>query len=190
MESSISGKKVLILVSNGVDEAVMSNVQREMLKTGAVIKTVGIEPGLVNSWNNNNWGLYFPVDQQISQTLGSDFDALIVPSGARSMMKLSGNAHSDRIINHFIAAGKPMVFMGDAVELLAKLDLAKGWMVSGPERSHQVMTAAGATWSGDAVCVHNALMTGACEDVTAFISAMLSHISGTGMAEEDMKAAA
>jgi hypothetical protein len=186
-DKALTGKKILIMVSNGVDESVMSAVQREMLKTGAVLKTCGTEPGLVNSWNNNTWGLYFPVDQQIGVTLGADFDCLIVPSGARGIAKLAANPHAERIIASFITAGKPMAFMGNAVELLAKTKLAEGWNVSGPENVMDSMTAAGAKWDEEFICTHNALMTGDCTDVTAFIYAMTAHFVG---AAPEMKAAA
>jgi protease I len=185
-DKPLSGKKVLILVSNGVDESAMSSVQREMLKTGATIKTVGTEPGLVNSWNNNAWGLYFPVDQQIGLTLGADFDCLIVPSGARGIQKLAGNAHAERIIASFITAGKPMAFMGNAVELLAKIDLAKGWKLTGPQDSQQVMAGANAQWEGTAECTHNALLTGDGVDLTSFIRSIVAHFADT----PEMKAAA
>lgn len=131
--TQLTGKKVLILVSNGADEAAMSIAQRDLLKAGATIKTVGTEPGLVNSWNNNAWGLYFPVDIQISQALGSDFDLLVVPSGARSIQKLAVNPHAERIISSFVAARKPVCLMGDALELLAKTghEGAKDKMMTG-----------------------------------------------------------
>jgi protease I len=180
MQQQMSGRKILVLVSNGVDEAVMSNVQRELLKTGAAVKTVGTETGLVNSWNaaTNGWGLYFPVDQQIGQTMGSDFDALIVPPGARSVQKLGANPHAERIISSFITAGKPMAFMGDAVELLAKTGLAQNWKVAGPERSHQVMVAAGASWQIDAAdFVDGILMTGESADPLAWIQNALVHLA-------------
>lgn len=177
--SQLQGKKVMVLVSNGVDESVMSNIMRELVKTGAVIKTVGTESGLVNSWNNNAWGLYFPVDQQIGQTLGADFDCLVVPSGSRSVQKLAANAHAERIITSFITACKPMAFMGNGVELLAKIDLAKGWRVSGPESVHQVMTAAGAQWDEEFTCTHNALFTGDCENIGDYIQSMIAHFAGT-----------
>lgn len=185
MDIQLSGRKILILVSNGVDEAVMSAVQREMLKTGAAIKTVGTESGLVNSWNSqtNGWGLYFPVDQQIGQTLGADFDALIVPAGARSVQKLGSNPHAERIISSFITAGKPMVFMGDAVELLAKIELAKGLTLTGPERSHQILVAAGASWTGAAEHIDGMLMTGEGSEVAEFIGNMAAHIQ-SGPVEE------
>ncbi len=106
MAQQLIGKKVLVLVSNGVDEAAMSTVQRDLLKAGAILKTVSTEPGLVNSWNNDAWGLYFPVDIQISLALGSDFDLLVVPNGARSVQKLSANPHAERIISSFMTAQK------------------------------------------------------------------------------------
>lgn len=189
MTQQLSGKKVLVLVSNGVEESAMSNVQRELLKANAVVKTVGTESGLVNSWNGatNGWGLYFPVDQQIGQTLGSDFDVLIVPSGSRGVLKLSGNPHAERIIASFIAAGKPMIFMGDAVELLAKTNLAKGWRVSGPAKCREVLTAAGAEWQEETPAIHNAMMTGDSTEILAFIGAMFGHISAN---EPEMQAAA
>lgn len=186
MTNELAGKKILILVANGVDETSASTLQRELLKAGAVLKTVGIEPGLVNSWNNNTWGLYFPVDQQLNVTLGSDFDALVVPSGSRSVQKLAVNAHSERIISSFIEAGKPMVFMGDAVELLAKIGLAKGWNVSGPDSVKEAMTAAGANWSEASETVHNILLTGVAADAQAFVPAVVAHLAG----ETEMKAAA
>lgn len=188
MTQQMTGKKVLILVANGVDEAAMSMVQREMIKTGATLKAVGMESGLVNSWNNNTWGLYFPVDQPLAQTLASDFDYLVVPSGSRGILKLAGSAHSERIVSSFIAAGKPMLFMGDAVELLAKTGLAKGMTVAGPERSHQVMVAAGAVWSADPECISGCLMTGEGSDVSSFVQKAIVHFAGSE--EEPLKAAA
>lgn len=177
----LNGRKILVLVSNGVDENVMSNVQRELVKTGAVVKTVGTEPGLVNSWNaaTNAWGLYFPVDQQIGQTLGADFDALIVPAGARSVQKLGINPHAERIISSFITAEKPMAFIGDAVELLARTNLAQGWKVAGPEKSEALVSAAGAEWQGSADNVFGTLMTGEAVDLGVFIENMMTHLAGT-----------
>ena len=149
MTQLLSGKKVLILVSNGVDETAMSTVQRDLLKAGAMIKTVGTEPGLVNSWNSNAWGLYFPVDIQINMALGSDFDLLVAPSGARSIARLSANPHAERIISSFIAARKPICMMGEAVELLAGLDYT-----------------------------HSPVMTGDCAgDMQAFVQRMIAHFA-------------
>jgi putative intracellular protease/amidase len=104
----------------------------------------------VNSWNNNAWGLYFPVDIQISMALGSDFDLLVVPSGTRSVQKLAANPHSERILAGFIAAKKPVCLMGEAAELLAKVDHSQ-----------------------------SPVMTGDCAaDMQAFVRKMIAHFAG------------
>lgn len=122
MNHTLAGQKVLILASSGVEESSMSSLQRDLLKAGAVIKTVATEPGLVNSWNGtaSTWGLYFPVDIQISQALGADFDILVVPNGSRSIQKLAANPHAERIVSSFVMSKKPMGFLSDAIDLLDK----------------------------------------------------------------------
>jgi protease I len=162
MEKQLNGKKVLVLVANGVDEAVMSSVQRDLLKSGATVKTSGMESGLVNSWNNNTWGLYFPVDLPIGQTLGSDFDCLVVPSGARSVQKLATSAHCERILASFLTARKQVVLVGDAVTLLEKTGL------------------------GAAAANAPNVMTGDFTDAAAFIESMMAHLD----VREDVKVAA
>ena len=162
MTQRLNGKKVLVLVSSGVDETAMSMLQRELIQEGATVKTVGTEQGLVNSWNDKAWGLYFPVDIQISLALGSDFDLLIVPNGARSIQKLSVNPHAERILSSFIVAQKPMCLMGDAAELLVK---------TGHEEHEE----------------NENVMTGECiDEIPAFLQKMIVHFVG----EEPMKIAA
>lgn len=125
MPQRLGDKNIMILVSSGVDEIVMSNVQREILRTGANIKIVSTDNGLVNSWNGKTWGLYFPVDANVNTTLGADFDMLVVPSGRLAVEKLSTNPHSERIISSFFEAGKPMFFFGDAAVLIKDVDHGK-----------------------------------------------------------------
>lgn len=162
MNQALSGKKIMILVGNGVDEAAMSSVQREMLKTGATLTTVGIEPGLVNSWNDNAWGLYFPVDVQINRALGSDYDCLIVPAGERGVAKLATNPHAERILSSFMDAHKPVAMMADAFKLFEAVGLAD---------------------KQDNANVY----AGAADDMADFIAGMVAHFMDE---EADMKVAA
>lgn len=118
MTQSLDGKKVLVLVANGVDEGVMSAVQRDLLKAGAKIQTVGADASVVSSWNGAGWGLNFPTDAHVNVTLGADFDVLVVPAGERSTNTLIANPHSERIIASFEASRKPMCFIGNAARLL------------------------------------------------------------------------
>lgn len=121
MSQSLQGKQVLILASSGVDENVMSVLQRDLLKAGATLKTVATTSGLINSWNGKGWGIYFTVDANVNATLGSDFDMLVVPSGKLAIEKLAADDHTKRIISHFVLAQKPMSFMGDASSIITDM---------------------------------------------------------------------
>ena len=122
MEKPLTNTKILVMVANGVDQDSLSAVQRALVNTGATVKTAGMESGLVNSWNNNTWGMFFPIDQQLGMTLGADYDVLVVPSGARGIQKLSTSPHCERILSSFLTAQRTVVLMGDASTLLSKTD--------------------------------------------------------------------
>ncbi len=139
MIQSLQGKSCLILVSNGVDEKVMSILQRDLMKTGAELKTVSTASGLVNSWNGKGWGIYFTVDANVNVTLGSDFDMLVVPSGKLSVEKLAESEHTARIISSFAMSGKPMAFLGNASSLLDS-DESNAFVANSVENVEQVVS--------------------------------------------------
>ena len=77
MHKALAGQKLAVLVANGFCEKDLTEMQRGLMKTGANVKIIGMEQGLVNSWNGAGWGLNFPADQTLSTALGADFDILV-----------------------------------------------------------------------------------------------------------------
>lgn len=122
----LSGMTVAVLVASGFEETHMTDPQRELLKLGAKVKIVSPEPGLVHSWHHDGWGHFFPVDHPLEQTLGSDFDVLILPGGKRSIDRLQDNPHVRRVIGHFIDADKPIAAIAEAVGLLVMEQKLRG----------------------------------------------------------------
>lgn len=164
MDKPLMGQKIAILVANGFDETDMTHAQRALASLGASLKLISTENGLVNSWvtkenNTGSWGHHFPTDGNVSSVLAADFDGLYVPGGKRSIDKLKDNAHCRRIMRSFFDAGKPMLLMGCAVELLASAERATGCTVTGDALSEKTMTEAGAEWTAEAPCIHSFLAT-------------------------------
>ncbi len=119
METILSGKKICILVASGFAEDTFTHIQKTLNGTGAILKTVAPENGLVHGWLDEAWGHYFPVDIHLAEALGSDFDHLIIPGGSRAVEKLKGNLHTRRILRHFFEAQKPVTALADGNELLS-----------------------------------------------------------------------
>ncbi len=170
MDQPLAGKTIAILVANGFEETEMTEPQRALLKAGATLRTISPEQGLVNGWHGAAWGHYFPVDQQVGDVLGADFDMLLLPGGERSLTKLRQSAHSKRIVGHFIDAGKPVAAIDHGVALLALAGKLKGRPVAAPEAFREDLAAAGAAVSEDGVVTADGMITArGLDDLAAFV---------------------
>lgn len=160
MAKALQSQKIAVLISNGFCENEFLSIQKAMIEQGASLRIVSTDSGLVNGWDGKGWGHNFAIDAQLNTALGIDYDAVIIPGGQRSLDKLKLTAHSRRFIGSFLAAMKPVVCMGDAVQLLAHTDHVSGKTVSGPESKKAIAETAGAVWSAEAVSMDATLLTG------------------------------
>lgn len=119
---NLTGTKIAILAANGFDEADMIAAQRTLAAAGASVRLISSDNGLVNGWDGKGWGHNFPVDAALNTALGVDYDGLVVVGGQRSHDKLKLTAHTKRFIGSFMAAQKPIVAMGEALENLFEMD--------------------------------------------------------------------
>ncbi len=161
MQKPLAGMKAAILVANGFNEHDMTVFQRGMMEAGAYPRIISVENGLANGWQGASWGHYFAVDCQLADALAADFDILIVPGGQRSLDKLKLTAHTRRFIGGFVAAHKPIMVLGDALNLLVQTGLVNGAMVTGPETLKDAAVEAGAMWSDATPTIYNSMITSA-----------------------------
>ena len=170
MDQPLLGKTIAILVANGFEETEMTEPQRALLKSGAKLKVISPEQGLVNGWHGKAWGHYFPVDEQITDVLAADYDMLILPGGERSVAKLKQNAHTRRIVGSFLDGGKPIAAIDDGIDLLVFVDKIKGRTIAAPENLHGAVETAGGQVVEEPVAVDKNLITGYDQDnLPAFV---------------------
>lgn len=159
MQKPLAGMKAAILVANGFNENEMTIFQRGMMEAGAYPRIISVENGLANGWQGTTWGHYFAVDCQLSDALAADFDILIIPGGQRSLDKLKLTAHTRRFIGGFMAAHKPIMVIGDGVNLLSMTGLVNDYTVTGPETSKDAVIAAGGSWSESSPVINGSLIS-------------------------------
>lgn len=184
MTLTLAGKNIAVLAANGFDENQMTEIQRALTKSQAVTRTIAPEQGVVNGWQGAGWGHYFPVDINISEALGSDFDILVVPGGERGIAKLKSNLHARRIITHFFEAGKPIAAIGAGVALLAVSPKISGRVVAVPEAMQDEVKAAGAVISEEAQEVDTNLLTSNGDDIKAWVDEALEFFGDAELIRE------
>ena len=174
MDNTLAGKTIAILVSNGFEEAEMTEPQRALIKTGATLRTISTETGLVNGWHGKSWGHYFPVDKQLGEALGADFDMLLLPGGERSVAKLQNSAHTRRIVGHFLDAGKPIAAIDHGIQLLAIPGKLRGRMLAAREAYREDLVAAGGKISEDALVIDDITVSALGQDqLVEFVDAVV-----------------
>jgi protease I len=169
MPPTLADKNAALLVADGFDEHQMTEIQRALTKAGVRIKTVAAESGIVNGWQGDGWGHHFHVDQPISEALGSDFDFLALPGGARSADKLRQNPHARRIVNHFIEANKPIAAIGEGVGLLTLGEKIAGRTLAAPQEIADGLKAAGIIIGEDDQIIDENILTSNGEDPAAWV---------------------
>ncbi len=183
-EKPLAGKTVAMLVANGFAEAEMTETQKALVAAGATPKIVSPEVGLVNGWHEGTWGHNFYVEVKPGNVLPSQYDALLVPGGERSVTALAENAHARRIIKGMVDMDKPVGVLSDAVELLARAEAVAGRRVTGSESVRASVESAGGMWSDEPVTTDGRLITAAGdENLGAFIETFVAAIE-TASAEE------
>ena len=171
MHKPLAGKNIAVLVASGFEELQMTEPQKALLALGATIKLVGPE-SLANGWHGDSWGHYFPVDGQLSSMLSADYDMLLVPGGARSLIKLAQTPHTKRIVSAFIDDQKPVALIGEGVEVLVIADRAEGIHVTGAAESQAALEGAKAVWSEEPTLLSGNVLSATGADMPAFITEM------------------
>lgn len=179
MNSSSSHDKIAVLLSNGFTEKDLTVLQRLLMPMRVPIRIISMDRGLVNSWAGDNWGLSFAADDALNESLSADYSALVIPGGQRSIDKLKLTAHTKRFIGGFLDTDKPVVVMGEGVDLLAFVDRIANRSVHGPETLKDMVTQAGGLWSDENPAIDGVLMTGTNDEAGEFMNAAVSFLRST-----------
>ena len=75
MASTLQGKKVAILVTDGFEEVELTRPRQALQEAGADTKVVSPKSGKVKGWNQTEWGNEIPVDVELKSADPAQFDA-------------------------------------------------------------------------------------------------------------------
>ena len=88
MPGELEGKKVAILLTEGVEQVEALEPKRALEEAGATTHIVAPEEGRVRAWNHTEWGDEIEVDVSLDRASPADYDALVLPGGVMNPDKL------------------------------------------------------------------------------------------------------
>ena len=163
LENTLTGKKIAIFVANGFEQSHMTELHKTLIDTGAEVKIVSPEKGVVNSWHNGSWGHFFPANNHLPFTMSHHFDAIIVPGGERHVARLASDPQTARLMRGFMEDNKPVALFEEAVQILAFDETLQHREVSTVESAAKVISEKGADIVEGDLHVDDMLITGCAE---------------------------
>jgi protease I len=182
--SSLSGKRVAILATDGVEQVELTEPRKALDSAGALTKVVSPKPGSIKGWNHTNWGDPIKVDVTLENTSPDDYDALLLPGGVMNPDHLRTNASAVNFVRAFFEAGKPVAAICHGPWLLVEADVVRGRNVTSWPSLQTDLRNAGANWTDSQVVTDHGLVTSRKpDDIPAFNKKMIEEFA-EGVHEE------
>jgi protease I len=177
MSTSIRGKKVAFLATDGVEEVEYTEPRKAVENAGGTAELVSISEGEIQAVNHMDKAGTYPVDRQAKDANVGDYDALVLPGGVANPDFLRADPDAVRFVREFVASGKPVAAICHGPWTLVEADAVRGKTLTSWPSLHTDLTNAGATWVDEEVHVDGALVTSRKpDDLPAFCGKLLEQI--------------
>ena len=159
MQTSLAGKKVAFLATDGVNEAELTAPREAFERAGAEVHLISIKDGEIQSMNGLDKGKTYRVDRLVEKVSSTDYVGLVLPGGLGSPDKLRMNEGAVRFVREFFFADKPVAAICHALWLLVEADVVRGRTVTSYPSLRTDIQNAGGTWVDQMVQVDQQLVT-------------------------------
>jgi protease I len=176
--AQISGKKVLILATNGFEQSELEVPRDRLKEAGAKVDIVSPEKGEIKGWDKKDWGKSVKVDRSLDEVSAGDYDAIVLPGGQINPDILRTNDKALKLIRDFYDQKKIVAAICHAPWLLIETGIVKGQKITSYNSIKTDVINAGGKWEDKEVVVDQGLVTSRNpKDLEAFSSKIIEEVS-------------
>ncbi|MEV4609410.1 type 1 glutamine amidotransferase [Neorhizobium sp. LMR1-1-1.1] len=177
---TLNGLTVAILVTDGFEQAEMTDPSKALDEAGAETRLVSPKDGQVKAWNFTDWGETFPVDVLLESARPEAFDALLLPGGVINPDNLRTLPEAVAFVKAFFDADKPVASICHGPWTIIEAGAARGRRLTSWPSLRTDLQNAGAEWVDQEVVVDQGLVTSRKpDDIPAFNREVISLFSST-----------
>lgn len=160
MSENLTGKRVAIIATDGVERVELEQPRAAIEASGATTTLLTIDDLTVQQWDHDTEpASTLTADALVGDVDADMFDALLLPGGVRNPDQLRQDAGAVRFVQRFFASGKPVAAICHGPWLLAEADVLDGRTVTSFPSLRTDLLNAGATWVDEEVVVDQGLVT-------------------------------
>ncbi|AGZ38698.1 type 1 glutamine amidotransferase domain-containing protein [Actinoplanes friuliensis] len=178
MATSIKGKRVAFLATDGVEEVEYTEPRKAVESAGGSAELVSIKDGDIQAVNHLDKAGTYPVERQVKDAVVDDYDALVLPGGVANPDFLRMDLDAVRFVRDFFSSGKPVAAICHGPWTLVEAGVVDGRTLTSWPSLRTDLANAGATWVDEQVYVDNGLVTSRKpDDIPAFCDKLLEELS-------------
>jgi protease I len=159
MPNKLSGKRIAILATDGVEQVEMTEPRKALDAAGAKTELVSPAKGKLQAWQHLERGDKFPVDVELDAANPDNYDALVLPGGVANPDQLRTMPKAVQFVRAFFEQGKPVAAICHAPWMLVEADAVRGKTVTSWPSLHTDLKNAGAKWVDREVVEDDGLVT-------------------------------
>lgn len=179
METGLSGRKVAILATDGVEQIEVEEPRRALDAAGAITHLIAPKRDSIQAMNHDEKGAHLPVDRVLGEVRPSEYDALLLPGGVANPDALRMDQKAVQFVREFMLSEKPVAAICHGPWMLVEAGGVAGrTLTSWPSLQTDIRNAGGA-WVDEVVHVDEKLITSRKPaDLPAFCATIVREFAG------------
>ena len=177
---NISQARVLIIATDGVEQAELTTPRDELRKAGAQVDVATPSGGEIRGWSMSDWGDTIPADLKSADVSCDDYDALVIPGGVINPDKLRVDEIAMEVVLDFLNSEKLVAAVCHGPWLLVQADACDGRRMTSFHSIRTDVENAGADWVDEEVVQDGPVITSRDPNDLAAFSARIIEELKTG----------
>ena len=178
MATSIQGKRVAFLATDGVEEVEYTQPRKAVEDAGGTAELISIKDGEIQAVNHMDKAGTYRVDRTVREADAADYDALVLPGGVANPDFLRADVDAVNFVRDFFTADKPVAAICHGPWTLVEAGVVSGRTLTSWPSLRTDLTNAGATWVDEQVFVDDRLVTSRKpDDLPAFCEALVERFA-------------
>jgi protease I len=185
MTTSLSGKTIAFLATDGVEQVELTEPWRAVVGAGGRSELVALKAGTIQGVNHDEKGDSFPVDKTVGEADADTYDGLVLPGGTKNPDRLRMDKDAVEFVRSFFDAGKPVAVICHGPWTLVDADVVRGRSITSWPSLQTDLRNAGANWVDEEVVVDGNLVSSRKpDDLPAFTHKLVEVMAASAHAEQ------
>jgi len=159
MTAELSGRRVAILATDGVEESELTEPRKAVEAAGAHTELISLQAGEIQAVVHGEKSGLYPVDLTVSDASPDTYDALLLPGGVANPDRLRTDERAVAFVRAFVDDGKPIGAICHGPWMLVEADAVRGRTVTSWPSLRTDLVNAGASWVDEEVHTDRGMVT-------------------------------